>query len=440
MVEIWTPEMRIDGKLIQEKARKLAREYGVEGFEASDGWLTNFKRRFQIEWKTIYGESESVDPSVVEDWKEKLAKIINDYQASDIFNGDEFGLFFQCLPNNSMLLKGQSCKGGKQSKTRITVFVCCNMDGSEKVKLSVIGKSANPRAFKKTVKQPIDYFSNNKSWMNTDIFYKIMSKLNSQFSRQGRKVLIFLDNFSCHTKVGNFSNIKLVMLPKNTTSLLQPCDAGIIRWIKRNYRQRLTRLLLAKIEKKEKEVKINLQEAVNMLNSSWKKLPSVVIINCFKKFGFQSSTDDIDMIEDDNEEEDEDLDLVWEEVKKQFNLQELSFQNFIEFDDDLVVTETPTEKSIADRIFGFEEQVIEDDDNDGDTTHQSAQEEEEEEIEMPNLSQVLTSLSSINLYASSICDDHEKLGEINDLTDWFIKMTLKKRNQQSKITDYFFKK
>jgi DDE superfamily endonuclease len=63
---------------------------------------------------------------------------------------------------------------------------------------------------------------------------------------------MFLDNFICHSNAGHFSNIMIIMLPKNTTSVLQPCDAGILRWIKHNYRQRLVRNLLVKIENKGK--------------------------------------------------------------------------------------------------------------------------------------------------------------------------------------------
>jgi DDE superfamily endonuclease/Tc5 transposase DNA-binding domain len=180
MNKIWTPEMRINGQFIQEKAMQLAKERKIEGFAASNGWLEKFRKRFNVEYKTIHGESGGVDQVVVEEWKEKLVMITCEYQPRDIYNGDEFGFFYRCLPNKSMLLKGQSCKGGKQSKLRYTVFVCCNMDGSDKVKLSVIGKSKKPRSFKRNVSLPVDYYNNNRSWMDTFIFNKIMSKMNAR--------------------------------------------------------------------------------------------------------------------------------------------------------------------------------------------------------------------------------------------------------------------
>ena len=60
-----------------------------------------------------------------------------------------------------------------------------------------------------------------------------------------RKVILFLDNATCHpeTAQAGLKNIKLVFLPKNTISRLQPLDAGIIRNFKHKYRKLLVRYL-----------------------------------------------------------------------------------------------------------------------------------------------------------------------------------------------------
>ena len=62
--------------------------------------------------------------------------------------------------------------GKKSSKTRITVAFTCNADGSEKWPIFYIGKSKNPRCFKK--KSPAQcgfYYQNNKSaWMTAEFF------------------------------------------------------------------------------------------------------------------------------------------------------------------------------------------------------------------------------------------------------------------------------
>lgn len=40
------------------------------------------------------------------------------------------------------------CFGGEKSEDRVIVMMCCNMDGSEKIKLLVLGKFNNLWCFK----------------------------------------------------------------------------------------------------------------------------------------------------------------------------------------------------------------------------------------------------------------------------------------------------
>ncbi len=53
-------------------------------------------------------------------------------------------------------------------------FMCTNMDGSEKEKLVIIGKYANPQCFKNVISLPIKYYNNSTAWMDTKIFRDIV--------------------------------------------------------------------------------------------------------------------------------------------------------------------------------------------------------------------------------------------------------------------------
>ena len=45
---------------------------------------------------------------MVAPWNETtLPKLLSKYDLKDIFNADEFGLFYQCLPNKTYHFKGQ---------------------------------------------------------------------------------------------------------------------------------------------------------------------------------------------------------------------------------------------------------------------------------------------------------------------------------------------
>ena len=109
-------------------------------------------------FRKICGESAAVPQNVCDKWVEdELPSLTENVHPVDIFNADETGLFYQCLPNKTAVFKGEECRGGKQSKLRVTVFLGANQDGSEKLPPLMIGRSAKPRCFKSAKSFPIAY-------------------------------------------------------------------------------------------------------------------------------------------------------------------------------------------------------------------------------------------------------------------------------------------
>ena len=98
-----------------------------------------------------------------------LPTILSNYNLEDIFNADEFGLFYQCLPDKTYHFKGEKCSGIKKSKVRITGMAAAKAKG-EKIPMFVIGKSKAPRCFKNVKHLLCHYVSQKKSWMNSEIF------------------------------------------------------------------------------------------------------------------------------------------------------------------------------------------------------------------------------------------------------------------------------
>ena len=86
--------------------------------------------------------------------------------------------------------------------------------------------------------------------MTTEIMEVILARLDRQLKQENRQVLLFLDNVPCHpeTLQQSLSFIKLVFLQKNTTSKLQPADAGIIRNLKPKYRKHLLRHVVSPLD------------------------------------------------------------------------------------------------------------------------------------------------------------------------------------------------
>ena len=90
------------GPIICEQAKIIADKLGLADFHASNRWLEKFKQRHGIVFRVACVESVAVDTDIVNEWKKaKLANLITKYSPDDIFNVDETGSFFHCLPNKT---------------------------------------------------------------------------------------------------------------------------------------------------------------------------------------------------------------------------------------------------------------------------------------------------------------------------------------------------
>lgn len=134
---------------------------------------------------------------------------------------DECGLFYNMLPDKTYAYKGENCNGGKVSKERLTILVGANMDGTEKLPILVIGKSKKPKCFQNVKSFPCDYESNKKAWMTITIYEAYLKKLDAKMRRAKRSIILFVDNCAAHSKDAKYSNVKVLFLPPNSTSVLQ---------------------------------------------------------------------------------------------------------------------------------------------------------------------------------------------------------------------------
>ena len=105
----------------------------------------------------------------------------------------------------------------------------------------------------------VHYYSNKKAWMTGEVFKQYTTTLNMEMAEAGRHILLLMDNASSHMlpveaieqeglKMIELSNITLLFLPANTTSVVQPLDAGIIHAFKAHYRTLLMRWLLTEAD------------------------------------------------------------------------------------------------------------------------------------------------------------------------------------------------
>lgn len=258
----------ISGELLLEKARFYATALQYTDVDKIDrNWIQRWKTRNNILSKRLHGEADSADTAAADDWlTNRLPKLLQDYEPSQILNCDETGLYYRCLPDKTLAFKEEKCSGVKMSKERMTVMLTASMTG-EKFPLLVIGKFGNPRCFKGVQSLPIEYKHNKKAWMTSPLFEEYVKKLDKRMKKENRKVALVLDNCTAHPDI-KLENVSLVFLPPNVTSKCQPLDAGIIRCLKAKYRSEIAKLRLFAFEN-DSEFSVDVLQAMRMLKKAW---------------------------------------------------------------------------------------------------------------------------------------------------------------------------
>ncbi|XP_042230003.1 tigger transposable element-derived protein 1-like [Homarus americanus] len=159
--------------------------------------------------------------------------------------------FFQRMPTRTYISKNEAhAPGIKAAKDRVTVLLGANASGDLKLKPVLMYHSFNPQALKGYIK----------------------STLGVHF-RSSKK-----DNAPSHpTTIAELSdNIKMLFLPPNTTSLLQPMDQGVIAAFKAYYLRRTFKKLIAATEEGNDEASVlqfwknfNIKHAIDIIVEAW---------------------------------------------------------------------------------------------------------------------------------------------------------------------------
>ena len=203
--------------------------------------------------------------------------------------------------------------------------------------------------------------------MDSTLFEEWVRELDVKFLKEKRKVVLIIDNCPAHPAIGNLTNVKLIFLPPNTTSVSQPMDQGVIRCLKAHYRRRLVRRMLQCLDKGKDLPKISILQALQILVASWNDVTEATIVNYFKKakISEQTQTDALEDSDDPFTALEEEL----SELRKADPMLipvEITAAELVGTDSDLITTEAPTtDKEITGSV-NLEEDGINDEDNDND--------------------------------------------------------------------------
>jgi hypothetical protein len=95
-------------------------------------------------------------------------------------------------------------------------------------------------------------------------------------SNKERKIILIVDNCPAHPVLQNLENIKLVFIPANITSILQPMDQGVLRNPKCHYRK-LPLLRIVESIKKKQDYTVTLLDAIRFIEKTWRRVTTRTI-------------------------------------------------------------------------------------------------------------------------------------------------------------------
>ena len=134
--------------------------------------------------------------------------------------------------------------------------------------------------------------------------------------------------------IGQFSQIKIVFLPKNTTSRLQPLDAGIIQNVQGQVLKEAGKVCAGKDPEEcicNTNCKgVDVLVAIRWIQEAWKEVSNSTIKNCFEKCGIKGDNELMEVGKDD--------DLEFEALVKEFTM-DISAVEYANFDANVPASE-----------------------------------------------------------------------------------------------------
>lgn len=336
----------------------------------SIGWLDKFKKRYNLRRLVRHGEAASVPPEAAIEMR-AIQTLCGEYSEDDIYNMDETGLFWRQSPSGG--LSSAQRPGMKRDKNRISIVCCTNYTGTRKMPLWLIGKAKNPRALRGINVRALgcEWRWNKKAWMMTILMSEWLYAF-YQWIGPHREVILLMDNLSSHIAGVEVSpppsNIRIQWLPKNSTSLYQPLDQGIIQNLKSFYKKRWLQFIVDHFEQGNNPMELmNLHRAVDWISRSWDDVTPSTIYRCFRKAKIAPNQEPIELPTDPPI----DLSTIYERVRSCSQIQNvMSLQNFLNpLEENLVPQGIEVHASLEDIIMKHtsthpEEEVEEDEEED----------------------------------------------------------------------------
>lgn len=316
------PPLNITAQVISNKATsisiELLKEYEtneevMDLSEATALMKMTFSTSWAIDWARKNGfmtKKIKEEEAPVIDESDLFRNDIKKYEISNIYCLADPLFFYKVLPRQKYVLKSETgikSTNSMKLKDRVTLYMCTNATGTDKIPLTMIGNAKNPRCFgKDNQKELFKYYYNNENAFSDSKTVKrwyIEVFLPHIRSVTAEKILLIVPFVS--KEISSFDEtkqVKCITLPANNDSFRSPMSMGVVECLKREYRYNLLKDILSSFQNRQKQRKEStkmsagtaglaegrephLLNAMEMLNEAWKGMKESVISVSWIKSG-----------------------------------------------------------------------------------------------------------------------------------------------------------
>ena len=214
--------------------------------------------------------------------------LLSNYDLKDIYNADDFGLLYHCLPNKTYQLKSEKWYGAWQQEILWAISYPCS--SLERPRIHDASKTSSFYLVATEINETVEW----------EIVWRVAQRAGQEVCF-GRKKSYFCDTqLPRSSHIDNLKAIKLYFLTPNTTSKTQPMDQGVIHSLNAKYRNNVVQKIIQSVEIKKTLPKISLLQRMHKLVSAWDALSMQTIVNCFWKSGLSTESQETAITEDGN--------------------------------------------------------------------------------------------------------------------------------------------
>lgn len=306
---------RIDGRAVtngalKKKALEFAEKLKLQNFNASSGYIRNFKKRMDISMRRGTNECQRQPEQLTEILHAWRLSIRNhrrreDYLLHEIANMDETMCRFDMPYDRTNELKGKKTiriKNTGHKKKGCTVALCAFANG-EKLPAYCIFKESKGHLGKRVlaaINVPDNVFisASRNGWMVAVNFSEWCNKIWKQTEDPDlRRRLLVLDQYKPHYSPDAkelLENLKTdsILIPAGCTSLVQPADVSWNKPFKTKLRELWTEWMRDTTRKLTKSGKLKAprrQDVINWISEAWHCVTKETIINSFLYTGIATA-------------------------------------------------------------------------------------------------------------------------------------------------------